>query len=341
MRYYSLPGFTGPRALRLARRDPPRPGPRQVLVRMRAWSLNYRDLLIAYGRYGPGIRPGVVPLSDGAGEVVDRGPAVTRWRPGDRVAGLFLPGWQSGPPTAARLAAALGGSADGVLAEYVAFDEDAVVAVPGHLDFQEAATLPCAALTAWQAVVELGALHPGQTVLTLGSGGVSVFALQIAAAGGARVIATSGSDRKLERLAELGAADLVNYKRTPRWGHMVAELTGKDAGVDHVVEVGGAGTLRQSVTAARAGGRISVIGVLSSGDGLSPVPMLRKVLTVQGVQVGSAQMFRAMNRALEHQRIHPVIDSVFPFCDAPAAYRRLESARHIGKVVISADGDGG
>ncbi|MFC8763323.1 NAD(P)-dependent alcohol dehydrogenase [Streptomyces sp. NPDC057193] len=332
MRRYRLTGFDGPASLREEKCEIPSPGPREVLVRMRSWSLNHRDLLIAHGRYSRDIVPGLVPLSDGAGEVVEAGSEVTAWRPGDAVAGLFLPGWRSGRP---RVDRALGGSVDGVLAEYVVFDEEAVVAVPAHLGFAEAATLPCAALTAWQAVVEVGGLHPGQTVLTLGSGGVSVFALQFAAAGGARVISTSGSPAKLERLRELGAAEVIDYAREPEWGLRAAELSG--GGVDHVVEVGGAGTMRQSITAARVGGRISVIGVLSGGAGISPVPLLRKVLCVQGVQVGSADMFRAMNRALEQRRIRPVIDREFPFSEAGAAFRYLEAAAHIGKVVITAD----
>ncbi|GHJ96517.1 NADPH:quinone oxidoreductase [Streptomyces sp. NE5-10] len=335
MRRYRLTGFDGPASLREETCEVPRPGPREVLVRMRAWSLNHRDLLIAYGRYSRDLVPGLVPLSDGAGEVVETGSEVTAWRPGDAVAGLFLPDWRSGRP---RVDRALGGSVDGVLAEYVVFDEEAVVAVPAHLDFAEAATLPCAALTAWQAVVEIGGLHPGQTVLTLGSGGVSVFALQFAAAGGARVISTSGSPAKLERLRELGAAEVIDRVREPEWGLRAAGLC--DGGVDHVVEVGGAGTMRQSITAARVGGRISVIGVLGGGAGISPVPLLRKVLRVQGVQVGSAEMFRSMNRALEQQRIRPVIDRGFPFSEAGAAFRYLEAAGHIGKVVITADSPG-
>ncbi|GAT67138.1 NAD(P)-dependent alcohol dehydrogenase [Planomonospora sp. ID91781] len=334
MRYYHLPEFGGVDALRLGERDEPRPGPRQVLVRMRAWSLNHRDLLIARAAYGRDVRPGVVPLSDGAGEVAATGDGVTRWRPGDRVAGTVIPRWTAGPPTAEKVAGMLGGSLDGVLAEYVVFDEEALVAVPAHLSLLEAATLPCAAVTAWHALVEVGGLRPGQRLLTLGSGGVSLFALQLAAAGGAHVTATSGSADKLDRLRGLGAADVVDHAADPGWGATVHERTG---GVDHVIEVGGAGTLRQSITAARTGGRISVIGVLSRGEGVGPVPLLRKALTVQGVLVGSREMFEELNRALERHRIHPVVDSVFPFSDAAAAYRRLASGRHVGKVVIGAD----
>ncbi|GAA3036980.1 NAD(P)-dependent alcohol dehydrogenase [Streptosporangium longisporum] len=335
MRYYHLPEFGGVDALRLGERDEPRPGPRQVLVRMRAWSLNHRDLLIARAAYGRDVRPGVVPLSDGAGEVAATGEGVTRWRTGDRVVCTVIPRWISGPPTAEKVAGMLGGSLDGVLAEYVVLDEEALVAVPAHLSLAEAATLPCAAVTAWHALVEVGGLRPGQRLLTLGTGGVSLFALQLAVAGGARVTATSGSAAKLDRLRDLGAADVIDHAADPAWGATVYERSG--GGVDHVIEVGGSGTLRQSIDAVRTGGRISVIGVLSRGEGIGPVPLLRKALSVQGVLVGSREMFEEMNRALERHRIRPVVDGVFPFSDAADAYRRLASGRHVGKVVIAAD----
>ncbi|MCQ4081683.1 NAD(P)-dependent alcohol dehydrogenase [Streptomyces sp. RB6PN25] len=336
-RYYHLPHFTGADALRLDERDVPAPGPHEVLVRMRAWSLNYRDLMIAANAYGRALKPGVIPLSDGAGEVVETGTEVTRWEPGDRVMSVFMPGWLSGPPSAEKTSGALGGTADGVLAEHVLFDQEAVVAVPPHLDFAEAATLPCAAVTAWHAVAAVhGGLNPGQTVLTLGSGGVSLFALRFAALGGARVIATSSSDAKLERLRSLGASDGVNYSRTPEWGEVVHELAG--GGVDHVIEVGGAGTVQQSLTAVRTGGRISLIGVLAArGGGIDPSLVLRKGITLQGLFVGSREMFEQMNRAIEQHRIRPVIDSTFPFSDAVAAYRHFESRGHFGKVVITDD----
>lgn len=335
MRYYHLPAFGGIDALKMDERDVPEPGPREVLVRMRAWSLNYRDLLIASGTYGRGMKPDLIPLSDGAGEVVETGPEVTRWKQGDRVLGVFMPGWTGGRVDAAKMTATLGGTADGVLAEYVVFDQDAVVAAPAHLDHAEAATLPCAAVTAWQSLMTEGGLAPGETVLTMGGGGVSVFALQFAVLAGADVVATSSTDEKLERLRALGAVHGVNYTRVREWGRHVYELT--DGGVDHVIEVGGAGTLPQSVRAVRAGGRISVIGVLSRGEGIDPVPLLRKALTVQGLHVGSRESFEAMNRAVERHRLRPLVDRVFPFSDAPAAYRHLESGRHLGKVVIAAD----
>ncbi|WP_269855510.1 zinc-dependent alcohol dehydrogenase family protein [Streptomyces sp. RPT161] len=331
--YYHLPHFAGVDSLRLDERDLRAPGPREVLVRMRAWSLNYRDLMIAEDVYGRTLKPGVVPLSDGAGEVVETGAEATRWRPGDRVVSVFMPGWLSGPPTAEKTSGALGATTDGVLSQYVVFDQDAIVAAPSHLDFAEAATLPCAAVTAWHAVAVRGRSAPGQTVLTMGSGGVSLFALRFAALAGARVIATSSSDAKLERLRQLGAADGVNYSRTPQWGAVVNELTG--GGVDHVVEVGGAGTLPQSITAVRTGGRISLIGVLAEGSGIDPAPVLRKGLTLQGMFVGSREMFEQMNRAIEQHRLRPVIDSAFPFSDTLAAYRHFQRRGHFGKVVIT------
>ncbi|WP_345580806.1 NAD(P)-dependent alcohol dehydrogenase [Streptomyces prasinosporus] len=335
MRYYHLPAFAGPAALRLDHRETPAPAAREVLVRMRAWSLNYRDLLIADGRYGRGMKADVVPLSDGAGEVVAVGSEVTRWKPGDRVMSVFMPRWVSGPATDAKVAAALGGTVDGVLAEYVTFDQQALVATPPHLDHPEAATLPCAAVTAWHALVVHGGLAAGQTVLTLGSGGVSVFALQFAVLAGAQAVVTSGSDAKLERLLAMGAVAGVNRSSTPQWGAHVRELTG--GGVDHVVEVGGAGTLPQSVRAVRTGGRISVIGVLSRGDGLDPVPLLRKAVTVQGMQVGSRETSEAMARAVAAHRLRPAVDRAFPFSEARAAYEHLASGGHFGKVVLVAD----
>jgi NADPH:quinone reductase-like Zn-dependent oxidoreductase len=331
--FFELPRFTGVDALRPAEREVPAPGAREVLVRMRAWSLNYRDLMIASDTYGRALTPGLVPLSDGAGEVVGAGAEVTRWSAGDRVVGIFMPHWISGPATAERTAGALGGPSDGVLAQYVLFDQDALVAAPAHLDFAEAATLPCAAVTAWHTVAVRGGLVPGQTVLTLGSGGVSLFALRFAALGGARVIATSSSDDKLARLRALGAAEGIDYVRTPAWGRAVYEAAG--GGVDHVVEVGGAGTLPQSLTAVRTGGRISLIGVLADGDGVDPMTVVRKGITLQGMYVGSREMFEEMNRAIERHRLRPVIDRAFPFADAPAAYRHFASRGHFGKVVIT------
>ncbi|MEU7684427.1 zinc-dependent alcohol dehydrogenase family protein [Streptomyces spectabilis] len=315
-------------------RDIPEPGPGQVLVRMRGWSVNFRDLMIAKGLYPKPVKPDVVALSDGAGEVVRVGAGVTRWAPGDGVVGLYFPRWLSGPGTPGRTADELGGTVDGVLAEYVTFGEDAVVAVPSHLDFGEAATLPSAGLTAWRAVMEEARLTPGTSLLTQGSGGVSTFALQFASLAGARTVATSSSDKKLEALKALGATDVINYVTTPAWGTAAAELTA--GGVDHVVDVGGAGTLPESVNAARVGGHISVVGVLAHGSGLDPLLVLAKQLTLRGLTNASRESFEEMNRAVERHGLRPVIDKRFGFDEIDRAYRYLESGVHIGKIVVDA-----
>jgi NADPH:quinone reductase-like Zn-dependent oxidoreductase len=333
VKYFSLPNAGS--ALVAGERDIPEPGPGDVLVRMRGWSINFRDLMMVKGRYPKPVKPDVVPLSDGAGEVVASGSAVTRWSPGDRVVATYFPRWIAGPGTPAATSVELAGSVDGVLAEYVSFAEDAVVAAPANLDFAEAATLPSAGLTAWRAVVDEGRLVPGQNVLTLGSGGVSTFAVQFAALGGARVLATSGSAEKRERLAALGAADVLDYRATPEWGAAVAELTG--GGVDHVVEVGGAGTFAQSIAAARPGGHISVVGVLTQGSGIDPLPVIAKQLTLRGLTNASRETFEWMNRAIARHDLHPAIDRRFAFDDIADALKHLESGRHVGKVVIEAD----
>ena len=333
MRAYHLPKAGAIEDLTLTALETPRPARRQVLVRMRAASLNYRDLLVATGRYGKTeVRPGLVPLSDGAGEVAAVGPDVTRVKEGDRVAGIFMQGWIAGPPDESYRATALGGSIDGVLAEYVLFEEEGLVHLPEHLSFEEGACLPCAGVTAWNALTALRPVGPEQTVLLLGTGGVSIFALQLAHAAGARVIVTSSSDEKLARAKELGAAEGVNYRTHPDWEKEVWALTGK-RGVDHVVEVGGAGTLPKSIAASRVGGAVHLIGVLTGGQ-IDPLPVMQKAIDLRGVFVGSREMFEAMNRAVAFHRIQPVIDRVFPFEEAQAAYRHLESQAHLGKVVI-------
>ncbi len=339
MRLYRLPKAERIEDLTLVEAEPPRPARGQALVRMRAAALNYRDLMVATGRYGrgAGVKPGLVPLSDGAGEVVAVGPEVTRVKPGDRVAGIFMPGWIGGAITEAAAATGLGGGAvDGVLAEQVLFDAEGLVHLPEHLSFEEGATLPCAAVTAWNAL--FGGprpLQPGESVLTLGTGGVSIFAIQFARAAGARAIATSAHDDKLARAKALGAADGVNYARQPEWETAALALTG-GRGVDHVIEVGGAGTLPRSVRAARLGGQIHQIGAaLAAGDGrIDPTPLMRRNLTLRGIYVGSREMFEAMNRAIALHALRPVIDRVFPFEAAPDAYRHLAGQTHLGKVVI-------
>jgi NADPH:quinone reductase-like Zn-dependent oxidoreductase len=333
MKLYRIPQADGIDSLTLTEADVPRPARGQVLVRMRAASLNYRDLMTVRGRYARGkVRPGLVPLSDGAGEVVECGADVTRVAAGDRVAGIFMQGWIAGEIEEAYQATALGGALDGVLAEYVLFDQQGLVRLPDHLSFDDGATLPCAAVTAWNALYGARPLATGETVLVLGTGGVSIFALQFAHAAGARVIATSSSDGKLTQARAHGATDVVNYKTHPEWQEQVLELTG-GRGVDHVVEVGGAGTLPRSVASTRVGGQVHLIGVLTGGE-IDPAAVMRRTIVLRGIYVGSRAMFEAMNRAIALHRISPVIDRVFGFDEAREAFRHLESQAHVGKIVI-------
>jgi NADPH:quinone reductase-like Zn-dependent oxidoreductase len=319
--------------LTLVERREPSPGKGQVLVKVRAVSLNYRDLLIAKGLYNPKIPLPFVPFSDGAGDVVSVGEGVTRVKKGDRVAGIFMQKWLSGELTEDKAKSALGGGAEGMLAELVVLHEDGAVHVPEHLSYEEAATLPCAAVTAWHAVIEHG-LKPGETVLLLGTGGVSIFSLQFAKTAGARVIITSSSDEKLKKAKELGATDGINYRSAPDWEKSVHDLTG-GIGVDLVVEVGGAGTLPQSLRAVRMGGRISLIGVLTGAEGeINPRSIIMKKVRIQGIFVGSREMFETMSRAVSLHQLHPVIDRVFPFEEAQEALRYMESRAHFGKICI-------
>ncbi|MBV8610263.1 MAG: NAD(P)-dependent alcohol dehydrogenase [Singulisphaera sp.] len=333
MRAYRIHDYAGLEAFRREELSTPKPGPGQALVRIHATSLNYRDLLVAKGLYSRQLPLPLVPLSDGAGEVVEVGPGVTRVKPGDRVAPSFMQAWIEGGPTEEKAKSALGGTIDGVLAELVVLGQDGLVAVPDHLSFEEAATLPCAAVTAWHALFGEGSIKPGDTVLVQGTGGVSLFALQFARMAGARVIATSSSDEKLERVRALGASDGINYKTTPDWDRRARELTG-GRGVDHVVEVGGAGTLPRSLNAVRMGGRISQIGILSGAGEVNPIPILMKNVHVQGIFVGSRAMFEDMNRAIGLSQLRPVIDRVFDFDVARDALRHMESGAHFGKIVI-------
>lgn len=334
MRVYEIRGGFGLGNLALAERPEPVPGFGQVLVRVRAASVNYRDLLVVKGLYNPRIPLPLVPFSDGAGEVAAVGAGVTRVKTGDRVAGIFMQKWLAGEVTELGGASALGGDLDGMLAEYALLHEEGVVPIPDHLSFEEGATLPCAAVTAWHAVVEEG-IKPGDTVLTIGTGGVSLFALQFARIAGAGVIATSRSGEKLDRSRELGATDGIDSTATPDWDRKAWELTGK-RGVDAVVEVGGAGTLPRSLRAVRMGGRIALIGVLTGATGeVNPLPAVMKGVRVQGIYVGSREMFERMNRAISLHRLRPVIDRVFPFAEAAEALRYMETGSHFGKIVIT------
>ena len=332
MKAYELQGGFGIDSLQVVERPQPEPGPGQILLKLRAWSLNFRDLMTVLGTYNPKLKLPFTPLSDGVGEVTAVGSGVTRVKVGDRVAGIFMQKWLEGEPSEAKGQSALAGSIPGLLAEYAVLHEDGVVHVPQHLSDDEAATLPCAAVTAWHALVSAGGVKAGDVVLVQGTGGVSLFALQFAKLLGARVIATSSSDAKLARAKELGAADGINYKTRPEWRQRARELSA--TAVDNIVEVGGAGTLTESLRAIRMGGRISLIGVLSGAGQVNPIPILMKNVCVQGIYVGSRAMFEAMNRAISLHRVKPVVDRVFPFEQVREALRHMESGAHFGKIVI-------
>jgi NADPH:quinone reductase-like Zn-dependent oxidoreductase len=334
MKVIELQGKFGLDSLKIAERAQPSPVPGQVLVRVRATSLNFRDLLLATGAYDQRLKLPYIPLSDGAGEIAAVGSGVTRFKVGDRVANLFMPRWVEGDLTPAKAMSALGAANNGMLAEFVVLPEDGVVSIPEHLSFEQAATLPCAAVTAWNALMTPGNLKPGDTVLLQGTGGVSLFALQFARIAGARIIATSSSDEKLERVRKLGASDGINYRTTPDWEVPVRELTG-GRGADHIIEVGGAGTLPKSFKAVRTGGYISLIGILTGGASqVNPLPVLMKAITVRGVFVGSGEMFTAMNQAIALHHLEPVVDRVFPFEQIREALTYLQSGAHFGKIVV-------
>ena len=306
------------------------PGPREVRVRMHAVSLNARDLNNAASGEGP-----IVPASDGAGVVEAVGHAVTRWRVGDRVAASFYPRWIDGVPTAERTVGSLGGVVDGVLAEAIVAHEDALFAIPAHMDFVEAATLPCAALTAWHALFETAPLHPGSTVLILGTGGVSTWALTLAHAAGLRTIVTSSDDAKLERVRALGSDATINYRTHPQWSDEVLRLT-EGRGADLVVEIGGEGTLGQSIDATAAGGTVAMVGGASGGFGgrIEPFALIGGAKRLAGVLVGSRAMAERLVAFVAQRTLRPVVDRVFAFDDAPGAFAHLAAGRHFGKVVV-------
>lgn len=313
----------------------PVPGPGEVLVRVRACSLNFRDQLIPLGRYmGGPVDRDTVPLSDGAGEVVAVGAGVTRWAPGDRVAGAFFQNWADGPANPGAGPALGAPPATGMLQELVVLPEQGLVRLAQSLSFEEAACLPCAGVTAWNALMEgPRPVQAGHSVLVLGTGGVSLIAAQIALAAGARVIGTSSSDEKLDRLRALGVTDLINYRTTPDWGAAAARLAG--GGVDHVVEVGGAGTLAQSIAAVGFAGEIALIGVLTREGDTSPHGLMFKGASLRGIFVGSVGMADRLNAFVDAHAIRPVIDRCFGIGDAREAWHYQASSGLFGKVVIT------
>jgi NADPH:quinone reductase-like Zn-dependent oxidoreductase len=334
MRRWIIDGAFGLDHLRLEDHPEPEPGPGEVMLRMRAASLNYRDLLTVQGLYNPKQPLPLVPCSDGVGEVMAVGEGVERFGEGDRVATLFSQGWLKGEPTAAELRKTLGGPIDGTLTERMVLPSEGVIAVPEHLTDVEVACLPCAGLTAWSALVELGGVTAGDVVLVQGTGGVSLFALQFATVLGARAIVTSSSDAKLERARELGAWRTINYREDSDWGKTARKMT-DGVGVDHVVEVGGAGTLQQSLRAVRVGGTISMIGVLSGTKSeIDLIPVLMQQVRIQGILVGSREGFERMNRAVAASEMRPVVDREIPFEEAPEAFAVMQRAGHFGKIAV-------
>ena len=334
MKLFEIRDSFGLDNLKPAERPTPEPRPDEVLIRVRAVSLNYRDLLVVQGKYNPRMKLPRVPLSDGAGEIVSVGAEVTGWKPGERVVAPFFPAWLNGELTGPAAASALGGDVDGMLREFITIRADALLSIPDHLSYEQAAALPCAAVTAWNGLFVSGHLKPGQTLLLQGTGGVSLFGLQFGKIAGANIILLSSSDAKLERARALGADHTINYKSTPDWEKEIHKIT-NGRGVDLTLEVGGTGTLSKTLKATTYAGQVSLIGVLTgiSGD-VQIAPVLHKAITIRGIYVGSRTIFESMNRAIAQHKIEPIIDQVFSFDQALDAFRHLESAQHFGKIVI-------
>ncbi|MBB6733841.1 zinc-dependent alcohol dehydrogenase family protein [Cohnella zeiphila] len=336
MKAYWIEGGFGFDHIKETDRPIPSPGPGQALIRMKAVSLNSRDIGVIEGFYEPRRTKPLIPVSDGVGEVVALGEGASKFRVGERVAAIFTQSWTVGEPTQANWTSTLGSPLDGLLAEYAVLSEDGLVRVPEHLTDEEAAALPCAGVTAWHAIVEEGKVGAGDTVVVQGTGGVSLFALQFAKLQGARVIVASGSDEKLERAKSLGADYGINYKRTPDWDRAVLEYTG-GTGADHIVDVGGGTTLNRSVSALKVGGQISIVGILSGSavEDFAIVPAIIRKARLQAINVGSRAMFEKMNLAIAQHRLRPVIDRTFPFERSLEALRHLASGSYFGKICIS------
>ena len=337
MRVWQISSF-GIDSLELVERPTPQPGPGEVLIKIRAVSLNFRDLMMVKGAYNPKLRLPLIPCSDGAGEVAAVGEGVTAWKTGDRVCGIFMQNWLDGPPTPAKAKSALGGDIDGMLAEFVVLKETGIVRFPSHLSFEEAATLPCAGVTAWNALAA-GNVRVNSTVLIQGTGGVSIFALQLAKLKGARVLGISSSEAKLQRACALGLDQGLDYGETPEWDRWVQQQTNGE-GVDLVVEVGGVGTLPRSLRAVKMGGTIAQIGVLSGPAEPIPIPMiLYKQVHLRGIFVGSRRNFEEMNEAIAAAKMKPGFEAR-PWTEAKLVFKEMESATHFGKLVVTVGTEG-
>ena len=334
MRIWQIPSF-GVESMEFMERPDPAPGPGEVLVKVRAVSFNYRDLLVVKGSYNPKMKLPRIPCSDGAGEVVALGEGVRSFRPGDRVAAIFMQNWLDGPIDRAKSKGALGGDVDGMLAEYVVLKETGLVQIPPHLSFQEAATLPCAAVTAWNSL-RAAKLEPGATVLIQGTGGVSIFVLQLARLNGARVLGISSSDAKLERAFSLGLDAGLNYNDNPEWDKWALDQT-DGVGVDLVVEVGGLKTLPRTLKAIRVGGTVAQVGILSGSDDPVPFPVgsiLHKMVNIHGIYVGSRKDFEDLNRAISLVGLRPVGEN-FHWSQSREVLMRIEEGSHFGKLVVT------
>jgi NADPH:quinone reductase-like Zn-dependent oxidoreductase len=332
MRAYEINEF-GIDNLSVTERKMPIAQANEVVVKFHAASLNFRDLMMVKGLYNPKLITPLVPFSDASGEVVEIGPEVSKWKVGDRVMPAFMQGWIDGQIDVLKAKTALGGDVDGCLREYGAFQQGGLVRIPGHLTYEEAATLPCAGVTAWNALKVSGQIREGDRVLLLGTGGVSAFGLQFAKNLGAETIITSSSDDKLEMAATLGADHTINYRKNRDWDKEVLEITGK-RGVDHIIEVGGAGTLQKSLNCVRVGGHIAVIGILAGKGEFDPISILMKAVRLQGIYVGSRIMFEEMAELIAKEYIKPVVSKVFEFDDAREAFKFMEAGSHFGKIVV-------
>lgn len=336
MKVYEINGEFGIDRLKASDRPIPVPRSNEVLIKMHAVSLNARDLGVIDGFYNPNLKTPLIPVSDGVGEVVSLGENSNKFKIGDRVSGIFTQSWITGEPTQQNWVSTLGSPLNGLLAEFVVLPEEGLVHVPDRLTDIEAATLPCAGVTAWHALIEEGKIKAGDTVVVQGTGGVSLFALQFAKLYGATVIVTSSSDEKLNRAQEIGADFGINYKQTPEWDKAVLALT-EGRGADHIVDLGGSATLNRSISALRVGGHISMVGGLSGFrvEGFDIIPAIVRKARLQAINVGSRDMFEAMNFAIEHSGLHPIVDSVYPFERSVDALQYLTKGSYFGKVVIS------